>query len=506
MPTLFPRGALLALGAAALAAPAASHADPAPPPTAPPAAAANTYEQISRASGPAGLAKLDTLTTPEPSFASDLGLTGAFTETRSNFNLGFVAPTATLRNTVTNQTRNLGPAVGQLMATDRFEQVGLFRRAEVVSQYEWKTTYAVGRLDGTHLRDLPIESVSEPVVLSGNGKFVVTSDRNGLRRYSLATGEWTQIAPLGAIGLRSVSDDGQTIAAVDLNLEAQRIDAVLYRGTQKTTLVEAYDYRGPGTEPQISADGSTVFTTKAAGDWPERTTITARRLGTGESFTTEVPFEETWNARPLWISPSGDRIAYALNYQDTYASEPKPAQVWTVGGAWSPFGGAFSTSLRSVDGTDPESVISRNGRFAAVAYNDQVALVSLSGRPLAGNAAGREGLSASSYVDTPGLDYCGFGWSSSFNGAFVRPAPWVPAPRKARIIVSNGSAVLADASWTTPASGPGGVAGEYDFINVQFPLGTAHTRNLAFSVVDGYGRTVSERLSATVTCGAPSAG
>ena len=505
MPTLSPRAALLALSAAALAVPAAAQAAPAPAPTTPPTAAPSTYEQISRASGATGNAKLDSLTTPKPSWVGDLGVNAAYTEVRSTFNLNFAAPTATLRNTVSNQTRNLGAAAGELLEADRLEQVGLFRRQEVVSDFEWKTTYAVGRLDGTGLRDLPISTYPNgPVALSGNGKFVVVSDDQGLRRLNLATGVWTQIAPFGYLGTYSVSDDGQSIAAVDFDQDAQRIDAVVYRGGVKTKLIEGYDYRGPGTEPLISPDGSTVFTTKAPGDWPERTTITAHRLAAGTSTTTEVPFEETWNTRPLWISPTGDRIAYALNYQDTGLGDPKPAQAWKVGGAWSTFGGAFATSLRSADGSDQPSVISRNGLFAAIAYNDQVAVASLSGLPLVGNLLGRDGLSASSFIESTGMNYCGFGFSSSFNAAFVKPAPFIAAPKKARIIVSNGATVLADQQWTKAASSTGGVAGDYDYLNVAFPFGTPHTRNVSLTVVDGNGRTVSEKQSAVVTCGATS--
>lgn len=506
------RGKLLALRAAAFGvavaavAPAAAVAAPPGPttPQTPPTAAANTYEQVTRASGAAGISKLEALRTTLPSFVSDLGVSAAWSEVPTPLDFQQKGGRSTsFRNTLTNQTRAVAPTVGELISVDRTEQTGLWRRIEYPSATEIKVVWSVGRLDGSNRRDLDIQSEfgGAPVRLSGNGRFVITADQGGLRRLDLQTNAWTTIAPFAYLGKYAVSDDGQTIAAIDYDQEAQRVDAVLYRGTKKLYLGKGVNYSGPGTEPQISPDGSTAFTVTPGGDWPNPSTLTAHKVGTSASWTTTIPFEETWNARPLWISPSGDRIAWALSYQSP--GEPtKPAQVWKVGAKqWTTFGGAFAGGLRSDDNSTKGSVVSRNGLFAAVAYNDNVALVSLSGLPLVGNLLGREGLSASSYIDTPGIDYCGFGFSSYFGAGFTRPAPWAPAPRSAKITFTSGS-TIEDHTWTRPASAPGASStGETDYFGVFLPLGTEHTRNLSLSVVDGHGRTVSEEFSKTLTCG-----
>lgn len=505
------RGALLALSAAAFGLASASPAfAQAPQPTTPPApvpapAAANTYEQITRGNGAAGITKLEYLRTTIPGFVSDLGITAAYTEIPSDFDFARKGTRDTyLRNTLTNQSRLAPASAGELMSVDRFEQTGLWRRTEVVSEFERKVVWAVGRLDGTNLRDLDIQSEfgGDRVLLSGNGRYVVASDRLGLRRFDLQTGTWTQLAPYGYIGKYGVSDDGQTIAAIDFDQEAQRIDAVLYKGTKKIVLVQGARFDGNASEPKISPDGSTAFTVSPAGDYPERTTITAHRVGTSAKWTTTVPFEQTWNARTLWISPSGDRIAWALGWQDPDLPAGEPAQVWKVGQKkWTTFGGAFAGGLRTEDNTYQGSVVSRNGLFATVGYNGKVAVASLTGLPLLGNVLGRESLSASSYIHTPGIDYCGFGFSPYFGATFTRPAPWAPAPRSAKITVKNGDAVLADEAWTRPANGPGASStGEEDSLGVYFPLFGEYVRNVSLSVVDGYGRAVSESFSKPVTC------
>lgn len=502
MSPITPRRVTSALAAASLALPiyalVAAPASAAPDPS---VASPSTYEQISRASGPAGATKLDVLHTPMPLWASDLGITAAYNpDGQSNFSLQPALPTTTLRNTATDDTRAFGADRGQLLSADRLEQVGLFQRVEKIDDFTYARKYAVGRIDGHGpLRDVPVSDYAT-VRLSGNGRFVITSDQNGLRRFDVPTAKWTTISPLGILGRFAVSDDGQTVAGLDFDLEAQRIDAVVWQGTRKLTLEQSYPY-GPGGEPVLSPDGSTVFTIHPGGDYPAPTTVTARNLKTGKTTTSNVPFDKVYDARPIWVSPEGDRIAFALNYQDPDAGPLEPAQAWTVGKSWASFGGPFATSLMNDETLSPPSAISRNGKYAAVAYNDQVALVSLSGTPLLGNRLGRDALSATSYFDTPGIDYCGFGFSSEITGSFTRPAYWAPKPRRAHIAVGDGTQILQQADWTNPAPWPHAANVEADFINVHFPVGTPHTRTLDLSVVDGNGRTVREQQAANVTCG-----
>lgn len=478
---------------------AAAHA------AAPAPARPGTYEQISRASGAAGATKLEAASTPAPLWVSDLGITAAYNGTGQSITSPTVAlPTTVLRNTLANETRAFGPDRGALVSADRTEQIGLFRRLVRVGDYQVSRSWAVGRIDGRGaLRQLDVSEFAT-VVMSGNGRFVFSSDQQGLRRLDLASGQWTTIEPFALIGRMAVSDDGQVVAGLAVDVQAQRLDAAVWRGTTKTTLISGYPYRGEGSEPALSADGSTVFTFGLAGEDGNGIEITARRLRSGRRFTTLVPFQKSYDARPIWLDPQGDRIAYALGYQDPDAGPVESAQVWTVGGGWATFGGAFASSLTHTGSSVlPGAAISRNGRFAALAYNDQVALVSLTGVPLIGNPLGREALSATSYFDTIGIDSCGFGFSSIFSGSFTRPAAWAPVPRSAHIEIGDGTQVLEQADWTKPLPRPGAAnVPDADFISVTFPLGTEHTRTLSLRVVDGDGGIVSERQSVTLTCGA----
>jgi hypothetical protein len=492
MSPLSPRRLAFALASASLALPTSAIA----------AAAPNTYEQISRASGAAGATKLDADTKPVPLLASDTGIWAAYNPSgQGELLIEPALPATSLRNTVTNHTRTFGAGRGQIVSADRFERTAIFQRVIKVDDSTYVRKYAVGRIDGTDaLRDLDV-SDRATVRLSGDGRFVLSADQQGLRRLSLSTGVWTTLSQVGIIGRWAVSDDGRTVAGISYDLTAGRLDAVVWRGNTPTTIVKGYNYAGPGTEPAVSPDGSTVFTTVLGGDSPAPTVVTARRLSDGRITTTNAPFEKAYAARPIWLSPSGDRIAFALNYQDPSSGPLESAKVWAVGSGWSKFGGAFATSLVNDGSPAVPSAISRNGRYAALAYNDQVALVSLTGNPLAGNAAGADALSATSYVNTPGLNSCGFGFSSTVSGSFTTPAFWAPAPRSARIAIGNGTQTLEQADWTKPLPYPNAGNVDADFISVSFPLGTPHTRTLDLSVVDGAGRTVTERLSATVTCG-----
>ncbi|MBO9534807.1 MAG: hypothetical protein J7513_17670 [Solirubrobacteraceae bacterium] len=487
------RSVALAVGATVLCCPSAVHAAS--------GAVTNTYEQITRATGPAGASKMETATRPDPSWVSDGGVVAAWTESPSPFNFTFGPQSASFRNTFSDKTRNLGAGVGQLLAVSADERTALFRRF-VSTDAGQGYVYAVGTIDGGGLKEVPgIQNGSVPPQLSGNGKYVVTSDSLGLRRFDVAAGTWSVIAPIGIIAAYSVSDDGQSIAGLDYDQAAQRLDAVVWKNGVSKLLVQGYDYRGPGTDVMISPDGSTAFTVGSNG---ARSTLTAHKLSGGAAKTTEIPFDETWAVRPLWISPKGDQIAWALNDQDASLGTLKAAQVWTVGAAWKAFGGAFAKSLKTDNGVfSPPTKVSRNGLYAALAYNDQIALVSLSGKPLAGNVGGRQGLSASSFLDSPGVDYCGQGFSSVFSASYVRPAEWMPAPKQAKITVANGTTVLADATWTNPAPAPN-PSGDFDNVFVNFPLNAPHTRNVSIKVLDGNGRTVSEKFSVTLTC-APAA-
>ncbi|MDO9353229.1 MAG: hypothetical protein Q7T55_06015, partial [Solirubrobacteraceae bacterium] len=351
-----------------------------------------TSEQIDRADGQRGATTLKSLITAEPVFASDDGRVGAYSGGPSTINLTFAPVSTVVRDAVASRSTDLGTVAGKLLQVDRSETIGLFRQRIVdLEANTVVTSYSVARLDGRGpVRDLGIDYQYATVVLSGNGKYVIASTNDGLRRLNLATGVWTMIATFGAIEPRSVSDDGLTIAAVDFNPDTQEIASVVFRGAKptRTVLVAGYPYAGNGTGPQLSPDGSTVvsFKPQLLEDQPPK--VSVQNLATGKVVETGIPYANAYDARPVWISPSGDRVAFALGTQYQGFGDPlQPAKVLNVRtGKWSTFGGAFATSIKGSPTTlTMPSAISRNGQYAVVEYNSHAALVSLEGRPLPGS-------------------------------------------------------------------------------------------------------------------------
>lgn len=481
----------------------------------------SAYEQISLTAGPRDVSVLASRTIPVPVFASDLGTTAAYSQDPWTWALTTRPQLTTgVRNTLTNRTTDLGLGAGRLLQVDTAEQIGLFRQ-DLQTDNAVTSTFRVGRLDGRGpFRTLDIEgqNLNTKVVLSGNGKFVVTVTQEGaLRRLNLATGVWTTIEQYAEIGPRySVSDDGQSIVGLQFDLEAQQINAVVWGPNGVKVLVPKYPFQGGGYEPQLSPDGSTAFTidppvySEDESVPPTEPGIVTHDVATGTSRRTVSAFVENFrDAKPIWISPTGDRVAYALGTQSSLFGPRKPALALnTKTGEWSPFGGVFATSMTSGGGypeTTPTAV-SRNGRFAAIAYNRQVALVNLAGRPLLGNLLGFDPLAPASYTVSYGLDWCGFSpLSNGLTASFAQPASWIKPPRRAHVVVGDGRTVLQWADWTKPALAPldDTPTTDPDSIFVTFPPEAPHTRTLAVDVVDGYGRRSSEKLSANVTCGSP---
>lgn len=516
---LHARRSLPALGLFALAFPALASAAPASAPS--PYASPNAYEQISLGSGPRGASPLATRTIPVPVFAGDLGITAAYSQDPWTFALTKRPQLTTgIRNTLTNRTTDLGLAAGRLLQVDRTEQIGLFRQDDEADN-QVISSFRVGRLDGrAPLQKLDIEGVNlnTKVVLSGNGKFVVTVDQQGaLRRLNLATGAWTTVEQYAEIGPRySVSDDGRSIVGLRFDLEAQQLDAVVWGPDGVKVLVPNYPFQGGGYEPQLSPDGSTAFTIVPPAYSDDESVpptvgkVVAHDVAAGTSRAWDNPFgQQSRDGKPVWISPAGDRVAYALGTQPSVLGPPKPAMVLnTKTGGTAPFGGVFATSITSGGGypeTTP-TAISRNGKFAAIAYNRQVALVNLAGGPLLGNVFGSDPLAPASYTVGYGLDFCGFSAASNGVGAsFAQPASWVKPPRRATVAVGDGRKTLLRADWAKPALAPLDDSPTTDpsSVFVKFPPEAPHTRSLALQVTDGYGRTSGETLSANVQCGSP---
>ncbi len=157
--------------------------------------------------------------------------------------------------------------------------------------------------------------------------------------------------------------------------------------------------------------------------------------------------------------------------------------MWTVGGSWATFGGAFATSIVNGNPGAIPSAISRNGRFAALAYNDQVALVSLAGTPLRGNPNGNQASRRRATSTRPASTTAAS--ARAPRSSLVHASGVLgPEPKRAHVTVGDGTATLLEADWTKPLPYPNAGNTEADFINVRFPVGTPHTRTLELAVVD----------------------
>ncbi len=90
--------------------------------------------------------------------------------------------------------------------------------------------------------------------------------------------------------------------------------------------MRGYRYRGTGTEPDLSPDGTAVFWTDAGSGFPDPLIVTARRVATGKSTTRRCRSSGRTMRGPVWVSPSGDRIAFSLGYQSPDSAPLEPAE------------------------------------------------------------------------------------------------------------------------------------------------------------------------------------
>lgn len=464
----------LALAALALTAAAAS-----------PAGAAS-YEQISRASGTAGATTLGFRSVPL--FASDTGLTGAFTTQPDP--ASFFPPLGTgLRNTITNKTRAVRPEAGQLIGIDRTETIGLFYKIEYPA---YETVYRVGSLSGAgtarEVARFAGPADQHAVQLAGDGRSVVVANGTDTRRIVLATGASSVLSAtsLGLAPRYGVSDDGAVVGGA-----AQDPDT----GEVSNLVIASGKARPVAGWPFIAPDGKTASWLggpTAAQPSPALYTLT---LATGKTTSVALPAVVTDQFLIEWIAPDGSKVAVA----DTGVGEPVrydlPAQVLDrPSRTWAPFGGPYANWIKS--GVS-RTAVSRNGRFAAVAFNGQVALANLAGRPILGNLFGLEAVSASSYLQTQYGFFQGCGDFAFAAGTFVRPAAWLPTPKRAEITFSADGKPIKTVTLTKVESAPG--ADDGDGALVSFPPGT-QTGTVKLSVVDGAGRTVTETYSRALAC------
>ncbi len=449
-------------------------------------AQAATYEQISRATGANGASPF----VPEgahPLLTADDGRRALF----NTFNLREYSPITPLpkivgRDALTNVTmpfRGGEDGRTKVLDWDRSEQQVLAWRFSLsVFAYE----YVLAPTSGGPVRVVYSDTEFEnpDIQLTGDGTGLVFSSAvGGTRIKDLASDAIRPVGPEDlSLGRASVSDDGSVIAGTDY--DTGQAEGGYFSGGVYTPLPAS---------ALVSANGKAVVYLVPG----EPSVLHVRALPSGVETTSPVPAASGPEPAIQWISADGNRVVVAPKYTPAQYA----AQAFEVGTKrWATFGGAFSGSIAGDElsgGSIPSSVLSRNGRYATLRYGNQVALVDLTGRSLAG---GGDPLSASSYFRPSVRRECNWGqepnWvdPSAAVATFERPAPWIPKPILAQVTIhfdgkAAGSRTLTKA--VTPASGdePASTSPQSTF-SLPVPP-SAETASVRTTIVDHAGRVIT---------------
>lgn len=441
-----------------------------------PMAHAESYEQISRASGTIGFGAINAPAFPGP--ASDTGLFGIYQQ--PDVTLGDQNTYRSLgRNVVSNRTSRF--ASGRLFAMDRAETTALTYVLDPPN-----TRFYVQRLTGGPATEVATLSGGGSAALSGDGKTVVIADYDGgTSRYDIETGTTTPVTSsfLG-IDRFSVSDDAKVVAGFALDRNGIKpIGAIRTGGARIEVSGRAY----------VSPNGKTVFyLEEAAGQ------LVTRDVATGTETRTAIPATLGRLPNIMWISPDGTQVALSPSTDSASTDGAPPtaaAQAFhTDTGRWYRFGGAYAKYLYDGgSGLGGRFQISRNGRFATLEFNEQVALVTF-GATLTG---GGDPLSPAAYFGGSGPLRCS---GAGFFGAYLaQPAPWIRKPRTASVRVLADGALVQEGT-TTTSSVPGTAeAVDGPAFGAEFAP-TVENVSVQWTVVDGLGRTYRESYSGPLGC------
>lgn len=418
----------------------------------PSAAGAAPYEQVSRATGPAGAAISGR--------AVAIGDVGRYAAFRSDVSY--------IRDIRTNVTTPLG-------ADGEVSVIG-FNRAETFALLLRRAA------DGDRLvaAPLPIGSAPERVVyatsgpalaessvrLSADGSTAVLNDAiaRELRSVDVASGTVTTLAtsyPDGGwrLGEYAVSANGRTVLAT--NYTAGK--AIVFERSAAGAVTTVPTELGGG---QLSPDGSAVLLVGFSGKegWVARDPI-GPGASTSTRFTPPAPTPIAGSLAARWISADGSTVVVARKQPGDLAGYPAFA-VTIATGAVAPFGGRFRESIAGEPnqygwGSTDATIIAPGGRKALMPVSGQLVLADLSGAHMIG---ANEPLSADTYFNFWNLTKCTntLGQARFFGTQTLkvrRPATWAPLPARYDVQMLADTTLLRSGSptngetWTANWSG-----------------------------------------------------
>ncbi|MBJ7472608.1 MAG: hypothetical protein JHD16_14975 [Solirubrobacteraceae bacterium] len=342
----------------------------------PSAATAAPYEQVSRATGPAGASTQRTAASPVA-----IGDVGRFA--------GYQASSMVyIRDIRTNVTTTLGTVSEVSIAGfDQSERFAVITRR----------TPTVDRLVAL---PLPVGSGAERVIytspgtgisdahLSIDGSTVVLSDTAAqqLRSIDVASGAVTTLSPSipefgWGLGAFSVSANGRTVLAVDL----KNGDRTVFRRGPSGVTTESVVVGG-----MLAPDGSATVavTTFGQGNFAVVRDPLGPEPWTSTPFTPPAPSPGPGGLAARWVSTDGKRLVIVRSEPEAYDGYPS-FQVDTSTGAVSSFGGRFRSSVagtpgKYVPGYGQGTMLSPSGRMALLPVSGQLVIADLSGAHLIG--------------------------------------------------------------------------------------------------------------------------
>lgn len=392
----------------------------------PAAAGAAPYEQVSRATGPAGASI--TRTTGSPVAVGDVGKYAAYQAGSRSF----------IRDIRTNVTTDLGWSNEvSVIGFDRSETFALLERQSSAEARLSVLPLPVGSAPERTVYTAPAGALAPTATrLSADGSTAVFNDgaARELRSVDVASGAVTTLSaayPQYGWSVRefSVSANGRRVLGYDFATAETTIF------TRTTTGVTAEPTPIGG---MISPDGSAVvrLDSSSNGLWvirdpvgPEPWTVTEFTPPSGATGITRLV--------PRWLSPNGSVVVLARSYVD--GADPFPAfALNTTTGATGPFGGRFRESIaaapgQSMHGFGEGTLISPSGRMALLPVSGQIVLANLTGTHIIG---ANEPLSADVYFNFWFTQRCTtslLGGTKFFGTQTLkvrRPASWAPMPTR----------------------------------------------------------------------------